>query len=222
MKRLSTSGKCELCGGAFSKGSMKRHLQKCKQPKSTVEGAGKESFHIVVQGGYRNIYWLHLAVPWQVPLRTLDQFLRAKWLECCGHMSAFTIAGQRYAAMPMDDLDGEITERSMNVPVRTVLRVGAKFLHEYDYGSTTELSLEVAGVFQQDEKLKGIHLLAQNLPPEIPCGKCGANATQICSQCAWSGGGWLCDACVSKHKCGEEMLLPVVNSPRVGVCGYTG
>ena len=24
------------------------------------------------------------------------------------------------------------------------------------------------------------------------------------------------------HECGQEMLLPVVNSPRVGVCGYVG
>ena len=24
------------------------------------------------------------------------------------------------------------------------------------------------------------------------------------------------------HDCGEEAILPVVNSPRMGVCGYTG
>lgn len=24
------------------------------------------------------------------------------------------------------------------------------------------------------------------------------------------------------HECGEDMLLPVVNSPRVGMCDYTG
>jgi hypothetical protein len=34
--------------------------------------------------------------------------------------------------------------------------------------------------------------------------------------------GWLCDECAVGHECGEEMLLPVVNSPRVGVCGYVG
>ena len=36
------------------------------------------------------------------------------------------------------------------------------------------------------------------------------------------GEGWVCDECAPKHKCGEDMLLPVVNSPRVGMCGYTG
>jgi hypothetical protein len=30
------------------------------------------------------------------------------------------------------------------------------------------------------------------------------------------------DVCVKDHECGEEMLLPMANSPRAGVCGYTG
>jgi hypothetical protein len=152
----------------------------------------------------------------------LDNFLRGMWLECCGHMSAFTIGGHRYAAEPMGDSAFGIKESSMKAPIGKVLREGTKFSHEYDYGSATLLSLEVAGLLHVDDKPKDIQLLARNIPPEIPCGKCGAAATQICTECSWSGGGWLCDACVSKHKCGEEMLLPVVNSPRVGVCGYTG
>jgi hypothetical protein len=222
MKKISTSGTCNLCGGAFSKASMKRHLQKCTQPKSQEAGAGKESLHLVVQGGYRNIYWLHLAVPQQLPLKGLDSFLRHTWLECCGHMSAFTIGGRRYAAAPMDDPGFGIEESSMNVPAGNVLRIGAKFLHEYDYGSTTELNLEVAGLIPVAGKGKDIQILARNAPPEIHCGDCGDPATQICTQCAWTGGGWLCDKCVPKHKCGEDMLLPVVNSPRTGICGYTG
>lgn len=27
---------------------------------------------------------------------------------------------------------------------------------------------------------------------------------------------------VDTHDCGEEMLLPVINSPRVGTCAYSG
>ena len=34
--------------------------------------------------------------------------------------------------------------------------------------------------------------------------------------------GWLCQSCADEHECGEDMLLPVVNSPRTGVCGYAG
>jgi len=34
--------------------------------------------------------------------------------------------------------------------------------------------------------------------------------------------GCLCDACAKQHVCSEKRLLLRVNSPRVGVCGYTG
>jgi hypothetical protein len=54
------------------------------------------------------------------------------------------------------------------------------------------------------------------------CSACTKAATQICLQCAEVGAGEFCDACAGQHDCGEEMLLPLVNSPRTGVCGYCG
>jgi hypothetical protein len=112
----------------------------------------------------------------------------------------------------------------MDVPLADVLNVGTKFTHEYDFGSTTELRLRVVGeregVPLDDED--PVTLLARNDPPDIRCVVCGEPATQVCTSCNWQDQGWLCDKCAPKHECGEEMLLPVVNSPRVGVCGYTG
>lgn len=32
----------------------------------------------------------------------------------------------------------------------------------------------------------------------------------------------MCEDCEETHECGTEMLLPVCNSPRCGVCGYEG
>jgi hypothetical protein len=32
----------------------------------------------------------------------------------------------------------------------------------------------------------------------------------------------LCDDCAADHEHDEEMFLPVVNSPRIGMCGYSG
>ncbi|MBV1730429.1 MAG: hypothetical protein KUA33_09465 [Methanobacterium sp.] len=69
-----------------------------------------------------------------------------------------------------------------------------------------------------EAKGKSIQLLARNDPPLIACESCGKIGTQVCAECAT----WLCDECAHKHECGEDMLLPVVNSPRVGMCGYTG
>ncbi len=60
--------------------------------------------------------------------------------------------------------------------------------------------------------------------PIIPCDECGKfQATQICTFCQWDDGGWLCDNCAKVHNCDEDdMFLPVVNSPRAGVCAYCG
>lgn len=62
-------------------------------------------------------------------------------------------------------------------------------------------------------------LLARNIAPPRECEKCGAPAV-------WLGvdeeGEFreLCAECGGEEA--EEWLLPVVNSPRAGVCGYTG
>jgi hypothetical protein len=60
------------------------------------------------------------------------------------------------------------------------------------------------------------------ISPQVWCDICGQPATEICSQCIFDDKGWLCDEHAESHECGEEMLLPVVNSPRVGMCAYAG
>ena len=42
-------------------------------------------------------------------------------------------------------------------------------------------------------------------------------------ECPYGGAGsWFCAAHALNHGCRGELVLPVVNSPRVGVCAYTG
>jgi hypothetical protein len=172
-------------------------------------------FHLVVEGRYLPEYWMHLEVPTNATLEDLDGFLRDIWLECCGHLSAFTIEGETYISRPV-----EVADQDMDVALSKVLSPGMKFYHEYDFGTTTELTLRV--VSEREGEIGDIQLLARNEPPSIKCELCGKIATQVCSECIWSGEGWLCEGCAPEHECGEEMLLPVVNSPRVGMCGYTG
>ena len=115
-------------------------------------------------------------------------------------------------------------DESMDVRLGEALGPGRTFLHEYDFGSTTELKLRVLG--EREEPLPArtpaVTLLARNQPPEAVCDMCGEPATQICTECIYEEGGLLCAAHAGNHACGEEMLLPLVNSPRAGVCGYTG
>ena len=225
MTRQTSNGKCNLCGGTFRKAAMTKHLKSYKQRKDTAEASSpsrsprkSKTLHLVAEGRYSPNYWMHLEVPAAAKLAELDDFLRQIWLECCGHMSAFTVEGKNYSVAPMADFDDE----SMDVKLNEVIRPGMKFYHEYDFGTTTELALKVLSEGETEPGGELIRVLARNDPPPIECQSCGKPATQVCTVCIWSGEGWLCDECAGEHECGEEMLLPVVNSPRVGMCAYTG
>ncbi len=216
MAQRQTSGECYSCGKNFSKGTMTQHLRRCTGSEAgpkPLDPTPADAMHILAEGGWRMGYWIHLAVPLTAPLSRLDSFLREIWLECCGHLSAFEINGVRHALSPMEG------ERSMKVPLNRVVDVGTKFHYEYDYGSTTELKLKALGFWDRSTN-NSVELLARNDPPQIKCEACGTQpATQICTGC---DGYWLCDTCSEDHDCGEEYLLPNVNSPRVGVCAYGG
>ena len=225
MTRQMSKGKCGFCNATLGKAAMTKHLKSCKQRKAVSDTSSTKRnlqktkiFHLVVEGRDLPEYWMHLSAAADTTLENLDDFLRDIWLECCGHLSAFTIEGTRYSISPMR----EYGERGMKIALDDVIDPGMKFYHEYDFGTTTELTLRVVSELEGETKFKSVQLLARNDPPSIACESCGKIATQVCTECIWSGKGWLCDECARAHECGEEMLLPVVNSPRVGMCGYTG
>jgi hypothetical protein len=111
----------------------------------------------------------------------------------------------------------------MQARLGRLFQPGTAFTYEYDYGSTTELNLKVIGLWDRRAKQGAVELLARNDAPQVACEKCGNQpATQICTECVYKDQGWLCENCAENHECGIEMCLPVVNSPRAGVCGYTG
>lgn len=225
MSQPTLMGICSLCGKGFSRRSMTQHLKSCSLPDPMLPAAAapakprNRSFHLFVDGRYGKEYWLHLAVPVGGSLDSVGYFLRKIWLECCGHLSAFTIEGKRYAYQPLDDLE----ESGMDVRLSRILQPGMVFTYEYDYGSTTELRLKVLGLWDRGTGGDAVELLARNNAPQVACQQCGKQpATQICTDCQCRGRGWLCEDCADKHECGSEMFLPVVNSPRVGVCAYCG
>lgn len=231
--RPAYPGVCKLCGGTFNKATINRHLRSCLEKQEPAPPAGKPAqptFVIAAAGKYEPGYWLTVETPASAQLQELDQYLRDIWLECCGHLSAFTIQGTDFQlntgmvdAMWLDFFGPSRPTKSMKVKLSNVLQPGLAFEHRYDFGTTTELKLKVVAQRIRAEQRKGIRLLARNNPPDIRCAKCGQPATWVCSQCIYEGPqAWVCDQCARKHRCGEDMLLPVVNSPRVGMCGYTG
>jgi hypothetical protein len=116
----------------------------------------------------------------------------------------------------------DMRRKNMQVPLDQALHTGQTCSYEYDFGSTTELTLKVISEREVPAKKKSIEFLARNTLYFMPCDVCGKPAASYCTQCIDEDMGYLCDACARDHDCGEEMLLPRVNSPREGVCGYTG
>jgi len=220
-ERAQYPGLCLLCKQAIDKAQMTRHVKGCLAEHDTATGQSMELFHIAIEGSFLPMYWLHVEIPGAKTLKHLDSFLRDIWLECCGHLSCFIIDGQSYSVHPAGGGLFGPPEKTMGQKIYTVLGAGTKFQHEYDYGSTTALTLRVVDVRKRRVKKPGISLLARNEPPAWQCVECGKPATLI------EADGWgsnvdamFCDGCAGDDV--EEGFLPVVNSPRMGVCGYVG
>ena len=126
-------------------------------------------------------------------------------------------------------LNNMARESDMDVRLGKVLKVGQKFTYEYDFGSSTDLALRVVSEregFIEDKDSDNIEILADNNAPEMPCVVCGKPAKKVAPGYDFSveEHAYCSAKCAKKNR--EEFsyqeMLPVVNSPRVGVCGYTG
>lgn len=226
-KRFVSYGKCFLCGETFAKNAIGRHLQKCIPAQEAAKGKPVRLFHLQVEGYYSPQYWMYLEIPATATLADLDDFLRAIWLECCGHLSAFTIGNARYEldtgmvdAMWKDIFGPSAPARTMNVRLENALSVGQTFIHEYDFGTPTTLKLKVVGEREGPRPRGGVRVLARNYAPVFACVECGQPARWVD---VFSGEyETYCDEHAQEHEDWEDGFLPLVNSPRAGVCGYTG
>lgn len=182
--------------------------KKANYPQKKTNPLKKEKIFLIKVFAGKS-FWLYIEINGSATLDHLDSFLRETWLECCGHMSQFDIDGKGYSS------DGE-----MHKTINKVLEVGTQFDYEYDFGTTTQLAGKV--ILVRSGKLKkGTRLIARNdLPEDISCTTCSNKPDVICSVCY----DFCCKKCKKKHNAcdGEEFMLPVINSPRMGMCGYTG
>ena len=134
MAQAASKGNCYLCGGTISKTAFKKHL--LEKHNDTADDAQTCKL-LKVEGTDEKAYWLYLDMPMSATLKTLDRFLRDIWLECCGHESAFFV--------------GNYEQLSKNTMVG-ILRDGCKLHCEYDFGSTTELTIAVVGTLLRPEQ----------------------------------------------------------------------
>jgi hypothetical protein len=248
MSELKSEGECLYCKEKLLKAGINRHLQKHLTDK-VKDGRPGKSFLLKVESNPRwgdSPYFLSLWADGEAAVNDIDDFLRRIWLECCGHMSSFTnpknkqkggglwdifeaqellMKGKKkdYEKM-MEEANGEIP---MSYKAKTAFSKGMKIEYEYDFGSTTELQLTVVAEYPVKAD-KPIVLLSRNEPLEILCDTCGKEpAITVCSACMGYEENTFCKKCAKLHakKCNDfadSAAMPVVNSPRMGVCGYEG
>lgn len=217
--KIKTKGKCTKCGEVYNPEKGNVHLLKCILQSSPPSQSTTEGYLVriswVEQPG---LYWMFVTIPKNASLELLDEFLRDAWLECCGHLSSFTIGNRHY----MSHSEPGDRSQSMNIQIGQVLSPGLKFDYVYDMGSSTDLKLQVIEAVAACPQKK-VTLLMQNDPPAFPCESCKKTADIICSTC----GEMTCATCSENHSCAVSegdnyMLMPLVNSPRAGICGYAG
>jgi len=223
-------GTCALCGQAVTRRGAAKHLAACAPAHDMTSGTTQEIVYLRATSRGLPAYWLDLEIRADAKLEALDVLLRRTWLECCGHLSAFSTGAVKYFSRGYDfDFMGplarptRVAERSMTVRVGEALPpVGARFEYEYDFGSTTQLQISVAASRMGRLGRHATRLLARNVAPTWPCVECGRPATLVCPYCLCvDGEAFACPVHAACHPCGEsESLLPVVNSPRMGVCAY--
>jgi len=225
-----TRGDCGYCGREMTRSGLARHLRTCPKRLEAEAEADRSRrhrqmlYHLQVQDAWGGDYWLHLEMRGNATLQNLDDYLRAIWLECCGHLSAFEIGNVTYTQIFDDDmLMGD--ERAMNVRVSGLFQPGMEIPYEYDFGTTSELLIKV--IDQRTGKPTTSHpivLMARNKFEPQPCMECGKPAAHICTECVYKradGRSELCDEHAQAHV-HDEYIMPLLNSPRTGMCGYAG
>lgn len=229
-RRKETRGSCAYCGREMSKTGLSMHFKTCSARKSAIEGAYQNDgpslplYHLLVQDKWSGEFWLHLEMRGNATLQALDDYLRSIWLECCGHLSAFYIGRSRYTQL-FDDGWSMGDEQSMDIPIREILNDGMSIKYEYDFGTTSQLTIKVGDIrMGKPITAHPMFLMARNEMPKVSCIECDEEAKWLCMNCLYSEAGCeLCDEHSESHPCGmEDYALPLVNSPRRGMCGYTG
>ena len=154
-------GQCKFCRQDFSKRQIIDHLNHCEKRE---KAQNIKNIRLRIIDPYMKNFWLIEEVDNQAKLKDLDKLIRDVWVECCSHLSLF------------GDYSHEVGKGRV---IMDILKPGDALNYIYDFGSSTELSVEALEYsnFQLDKKKK-VELVARNYLPLSDCAKCGQPAAQ--------------------------------------------
>jgi hypothetical protein len=219
-----TRGDCVFCGRELTNGGLIRHLKTCSKRQEAIQTRNQNKiadrsgvlYHLQIRNAHLSDFWLHLEINGSAALGDLDAYLRTIWLECCGHLSQFTHGRERWG-----------DEIPMNRKIGQILGANTELTHIYDFGSSTETVIKKVDTRNGKPLSKHpIYLMARNDTPEVSCEECNKSAQWLRHDYAGNSGAWMIALCSDhvENFTGEDYGEPlkIVNSPRVGVCGYNG
>ena len=190
ISRRAGRSRCNICGEPKSATQMGNHIaQELEQLEgrhlSTRRAAALDRFlHVEVQHQHARYFWMHLLVRHETSLGQLDAFLRAAWLECCGHLSRFDFHGltaycpeARNPRTGFPDDDDEDPLIGWNTPAIRAMPPGMTGVHEYDFGSTTRLQITSRRSVRLECEGSQVMVIARNSP--VQCDACGRETATV-------------------------------------------
>jgi hypothetical protein len=209
-RRPENPGTCAYCGETITKRGVIKYLEKCPKRQEVLAAASNSSrpeetlWHLRVQDASLKNFWLDLEMVGSASLEKLDKYLRYIWLECCGHLSQFTIGGW----------GGIVLGKSRKAD--SIFEPGLVLRHLYDFGTTSETNIKVIGF--RESKATSKHpnaLLARNQMPEAICQECNQEAKWLCIECLYEEDktGYLCDEHVKEHPHNNTDCFPSTRWP---------
>jgi hypothetical protein len=114
----------------------------------------------------------------------------------------------------------------MSARVQDVFEPGVELTHIYDFGTSSVTLIKAVRVRQGIPLTPDpIFLMARNSPFHVHCQECGQLAAWFCRDCGDEPGevAFFCRQHALEHDgVHYEGMMALVNSPREGMCGYSG